>query len=76
MGESTGEENSNLYLRGVKEGRSGDLLEAHDLLDFLEVFGEGGMRSYLIGIVEGQEDAAEQEADLLEQYEEDEEYDE
>ena len=76
MGESTGEENSNLYLRGVNEGRSGDLLEAHDLLAILEVFGEGGMRSYLIGIVEGQEDAAEQEADLLEQYEEDEEYDE
>jgi hypothetical protein len=72
MGESTGDENSNLYMRGVKEGRSGDLLEASDWLDILEVFGEDGMRSYLMGVIEGQEDAAEYEADLLEQYEEDE----
>jgi len=35
MGESTGEENSNLYMRGVSEGRNGDLLEASDLLDIL-----------------------------------------
>jgi hypothetical protein len=27
MGESTGDENSNLYIRGVNEGRSGELLE-------------------------------------------------
>ena len=63
MGESTGEENSNLYIRGVSEGRSGELLEASDLLDILEVFGEDGMRSYLMGVVEGQEDAAEDEQD-------------
>ena len=63
MGESTGDENSNLYIRGVNEGRSGELLEASDLLDILEVFGEDGMRSYLMGIVEGQEDAAEDEQD-------------
>ena len=68
MRESTGDENSNLYMRGVNQGRSGDLLEAHDLLEILEVFGEDGMRSYLIGIVEGQEDAAEHEAVLLEKY--------
>jgi hypothetical protein len=49
MGESTGEENSNLYIRGVNEGRSGELLEASDMLDILEVFGEDGMRSYLMG---------------------------
>jgi hypothetical protein len=61
MGESTGDENANLYIRGVNEGRSGELLEAPDLLDLLEVFGEEGMRSYLMGIVEGQEDAAEDE---------------
>jgi hypothetical protein len=26
MGESTGDENSNLYIRGVNEGRSGELM--------------------------------------------------
>ena len=67
MGESTGEENANLYMRGVNEGRSGVFLEASELLDILEVFGEDGMRSYLMGIVEGQEDAAEDEEDLLEE---------
>jgi hypothetical protein len=61
MGESTGEENSNLYIRGVKEGRSGELLEASELLDILGVFGEDGIRSYLMGVVEGQEDAIEDE---------------
>ena len=50
----------------MKEGRSGELLEATDLLDVLEVFGEDGMRSYLMGIIEGQEDAAEDEEDLFE----------
>jgi hypothetical protein len=63
MGESTGAENSNLYIRGVNEGRSGDLLEASDLLDILEVFGEDGLRSYLRGVIEGEEDAAEDEED-------------
>jgi hypothetical protein len=63
MGESTGEENSNLYMRSVNEGRSGELLEASDLLDILEVFGGEGMRSYLMGLIEGQEDASEDEQD-------------
>jgi hypothetical protein len=66
MGESTGEENANLYMRGVNEGRSGDLLEASELLEILEVFGDDGLRSYLVGILEGQEDAGEDEEDLLE----------
>jgi hypothetical protein len=66
MGESTGDENANLYMRGVNEGRSGDLLEASELLEILEVFGEDGLRSYLVGILEGQEDAAEDE-NLLEE---------
>jgi hypothetical protein len=64
--QSTGDENANLYIRGVNEGRSGDLLEASELLEILEVFGEDGLRSYLVGILEGQEDAAEDEEDLLE----------
>ena len=63
MGESTGDENSNLYMRGVNEGRNGDLLEASELLDILEVFGEDGVRSYLVGVLEGQADAAEGGAD-------------
>jgi hypothetical protein len=71
MGESSGEENANLYVRGVNEGRSGGLLEPTDLLDILEVFGEDGMRSYLVGIIAGQEDAAEDEEDLLEEDDED-----
>ncbi len=67
MGESSGEENSNLYIRGVNEGRSGELLEASELLDILEVFGEDGMRSYLIGFLQGEEVAAEDEEDLFEE---------
>jgi hypothetical protein len=67
MGESTGDENANLYIRGVNEGRSGELLEPTDLLDILDVFGEDGMRSYLMGIIEGQVDATEDEEDLLEE---------
>ncbi len=70
MGESSGDENANLYMRGVNEGRSGDLLEAPELLDILEVFGEDGLRSYLVGILEGQEDAAEDEENLLEESDE------
>ena len=70
MGESTGDENANLYLRGVNEGYSGDLLEASELLEILKVFGEDGLRSYLVGIIEGQEDAAEDEEDLLEESDE------
>ena len=63
MGESTSTENTNIYIRGVNEGRSGELLEASVLLDLLEVFGEDGMRSYLVGVAEGQEVAAEDEQD-------------
>jgi hypothetical protein len=66
MGESTSADNSNLYVRGVNEGRSGNLLEASELLEILEVFGDDGLRSYLVGILEGQEDAAEDE-NLLEE---------
>ena len=71
---SSGEENANLYVRGVKEGYNGELLDASDLLDILDVFGEDGLRSYLAGILEGEEDAAEDEADeetILEEDEED-----
>jgi hypothetical protein len=69
VGESTGDENAKLYMRGVKEGYSGELLDASDLLDILDVFGEDGLRSYLAGVLEGEEDAAEDEADPLEEEE-------
>jgi hypothetical protein len=72
MGESTGEENANLYIRGVNEGRAGAFLDASEMLDILDVFGEEGLRSYLMGVIEGQEDAAEDEEDLLEENKEDE----
>jgi hypothetical protein len=63
MGESTGDENANLYMRGVNDGLSGEFLEPTDLLDILEVFGEDGIRSYLMGVIEGQEDTAEDDQD-------------
>ncbi|HKH36005.1 MAG TPA: hypothetical protein VKA82_02330 [Rubrobacter sp.] len=71
MGESTGDENANLYTRGVKEGRSGELLDASELLDILDVFGEDGLRSYQVGVLEGEDDGTEDEEDLLEENEED-----
>ena len=67
MGESTGDENAKLYIRGVNEGYNGELLDASDLLDILDVFGENGLRSYLAGVLEGEEDAAEDEEDLPEE---------
>ena len=35
------------------------------------MFGEDGLRAYLAGVLEGEEDAAEDEEDLLEEDEED-----
>ena len=59
MGRSSGDENANLYMRGVEEGYNGDSLEVSELMDILGVFGEDGLRSYLMGILEGEEDARE-----------------
>ena len=42
VAESTGEENANLYERGVNEGSRGELLNASELLELLDVFGEDG----------------------------------
>lgn len=63
-GKSSGSENANLYMRGVSEGHSGDLLDARELVDLLDVFGEEGLRSYLIGYLEGEADAQEEEQGL------------
>lgn len=53
-------------MRGVNEAASGAELEAQEVLDVLEVFGEDGVRWYLIGFLEGIEDRAEEE---IEEYE-------
>ena len=63
VAESTGAENANLYMRGIHEGSSGELLDASELLELLDVFGEDGVRSYLVGYLEGVEDALEEEED-------------
>ena len=62
VGESAGKEIANLYTRGVNQGYEGHPLEAQYLLDLLDVFGEDGVRMYLVGILEGEEDAQEEEA--------------
>jgi hypothetical protein len=49
-------------MRGVNEGYNGDLPDASDLLDVLDVFGEDGLRMYLAGFLEGEEVAAQNEA--------------
>ena len=54
-GGSSGEENANLYVRG--EGRCGVQLNPSELIELLDVFGEDGLRSYLMGFAEGREDA-------------------
>jgi hypothetical protein len=61
VAESTGEENANLYERSVNEGSRGELLNASELLELLDVFGEDGMRSYLVGYLEGVDDVMEEE---------------
>jgi len=65
VAESTGEENVNLYKRGVSEGSRGELLDASELLELLDVFGEDGVRSYLVGFLEGVDDAMEEEDEQL-----------
>ena len=63
VAESTGEENANLYKRGVNEGSRGELLDASELLELLDVYGEDGVRSYLVGSSEGVDDTMEEEED-------------
>ena len=60
-GRSSGDENANVYTRGVNESRAGEILDAEALLEVLDVFGEDGVRSYLLGYVEGIADIMEDE---------------
>jgi hypothetical protein len=66
MSGTAGEEHANLYMRGVNEAASGMELDAQEVLDVLDVFGEDGVRCYLRGILEGIEERVEQE---IEEYE-------
>ncbi len=56
-GTSSGEENANLYMRGVSEGRASGFLDGEELLAILDVSGENGLRSYILGHLEGIADA-------------------
>jgi hypothetical protein len=58
-GGASGEENANLYVRGVGEGHRGEQPDPSELIELLDVFGEDGLRSYLMGFAEGQEEAQE-----------------
>ena len=58
-GGSSGEENANLYLRGVEDGSRGEQPDTSELIELLDVFGEDGLRAYLMGFAEGREDARE-----------------
>jgi hypothetical protein len=66
MSGTAGEEHANLYMRGVNEAARGAELEAQEILDVLDVFGEDGVRMYLVGFLEGIEDRTEEE---IEEYE-------
>jgi hypothetical protein len=66
MSGTAGEEHANLYTRGVNEATSGAELDAQEVLDVLDVFGEDGVRMYLVGYLEGIEDHVEEE---IEEYE-------
>jgi hypothetical protein len=60
-GRSNGEENASLYTRESNEARAGEILDGGALLEVLDVFGEDGVRSYLLGYVEGIVDIMEDE---------------
>ena len=60
-GTSSGEEKTNLYMRGVNEGRAREPLDDMQVLEILEVFGIEGLGSYIVGHMEGLSDAIEEE---------------
>jgi hypothetical protein len=68
-----GKELTNLYMRGVQEGYDGELFgsQAEAMRDILDVFGEDGLRAYLMGVIEGEEDAREEEEETLAELESD-----
>src|SRR5918993_4622226 len=69
MSGTAGEEHANLYMRGLNEAASDAELDAQVILDVLDVFGEGGVRMYLVGFLEGIEDRQEEENEEYEMLE-------
>jgi len=69
MSGTAGEEHANLYMRGVNEAASGAELDAQEILDLLDVFGEDGVRMYLVGFLEGIEDRQEEQIEVYEMLE-------
>lgn len=67
MSKLSGEEYKNLYLRGVNEALDYAELEAEEIIAVLDVFGEDGLRWYMIGVIEGIEDREEREAEAFEE---------
>jgi hypothetical protein len=59
-GSSSGQENANLYARGVTEGSAGKPLDGNALLEILDVFGVDGLRAYILGHIEASDDAKEE----------------
>jgi hypothetical protein len=57
---SSGQENASFYARGVTEGLAGQLLENKALLEILDVFGVDGLRAYILGYIDGNDDAEEE----------------
>jgi hypothetical protein len=70
-----GKELTNLYMRGMQEGHDGELFgsQAKAMRDILDVFGEDGLRAYLMDVIEGEEDAKEDEEDTQAELESDDE---
>ena len=58
-GTSSGEENANFHMRRVNEGCVGGFLDGEELLAILDVFGEDGLRAYIVEHLEGVADAME-----------------
>jgi hypothetical protein len=46
-----------MCVHGVDGGRRGERPNPSSLIELLDVFGEDGLRSYLMGFAEGREDA-------------------
>jgi len=46
-------------VRGVNEGRAGEVLDGEEILEVLDIFGEDGLRTYVMGHIEGVADAME-----------------
>lgn len=59
-----GKEFANLYMRGVNEASAGEVLDATEILAVLDVFGEEGLRWYMIGVLEGLEGLEEEMEEL------------